>query len=88
MTRKYSWINVEDLDKIKIIGGYLHILLSSIYLFNIRRQMEKILRIHLSWLKSLYVNYLYKMAQIAIFDKIIYDWEEMNQIKPVFREVR
>ena len=50
--------------------------------------MEKILRIHLSWLKSLYVNYLYKMAQIAIFDKIIYDWEEMNQIKPVFREVR
>ena len=47
----------------------------------------KILRIHLSWLRSLYVILLCGVAQAAILDKIIYSWEKMNQIKEILEKV-
>ena len=37
---------------------------------------------------SLYVVFLYGIAQAAVFEKIIYGWEEMNYMKKVFTEVR
>ena len=40
--------------------------------------MEKILRICLIWSRSLYIVLLYGVAQVAIFDKILYGWKEMN----------
>ncbi len=66
----------------------LHILLSSMHLFNAGEWMEKISQIRLSWSRSLYVVLLYGVAQAAILDKIIYGWKEMNQMKEVFGEVR
>ena len=36
----------------------------------------------------MYVVLLCKMAPVTIFDKIIYDGEEMNQMKKVFGRVR
>ena len=36
----------------------------------------------------MYVILLYGVVQAAVFNKIIYGWEEMNQMKEVFREVR
>ena len=49
--------------------------------------MEKILWIHLSWSKSLYVVFLCEVAQVTGLDKIIYGWEEMNQMKKVLGKI-
>ncbi len=70
------------------MSGCPHILLSSIHLFNAGRWMEKISQIRLSWSRSLYLVLLYRVAQAAMLDKIIYGWEEMNQMKEVLGEVR
>lgn len=58
------------------------------HLFNTRKYIEKILQIYLSWLKSLYIILLYGVSQAAMLNKIIYDWQDMNQIKKVLIEVR
>ncbi len=50
--------------------------------------MEKILQIRLNWSRSLYVIFLCKLAQVAMLNKIIYGWEEMNQMKEVLSKIR
>lgn len=70
------------------MSGYYHILLSFMYLFNYRRWMEKILQKRLTWLRSLYTVFLCEVAQIAMLNKMIYGFDEINQIIEVFREVR
>ena len=58
------------------------------HLFNAGRWIEKILQLHLSWSKSWYAVLLCRVAQVAMLDKIIYGWEEMNWIKKVLKEIR
>ena len=53
------------------MSGCLHILLSSMHLFNAGRWIEKILQICLNLSKSLYVDFLCEVAQVAMLDKII-----------------
>lgn len=66
----------------------LHILLNFIHLFNARRLIKKISQIRLSYSRSLYIVFLYGIAKVAMLDKIIYSWEEMNLIKKVVVEIR
>lgn len=71
-----------------MINEYFDLLLSFIYLFNIKRSIEKILQVHLNLLKSLYVFLLSEMAPAIMLDKMIYSRKEINEVKKIFKKVR
>ena len=49
-----------------------------------RKDIKDILKL----VKEFILYFLYKIAQTTIFDKILYSWEKINQMKKVFRVIK
>lgn len=86
--KKCNGTNICNSSKTQTIIGHFYFLLHIKTLFNTRIWIAKTIQILLSWLKNISIVFWYSVALIAVYNKIIYDYREINVIKENLKEKR